>query len=608
MAAWRWALVGLVFTIPLAIDPFAQWAFLPVKEAVLVAVASTVLLIAVFAWTIRGRRCEVGSNVDMPMLTVAGLLVGWLLVIPLPGAVNRVLHLLAAVQLLSMVAVGGLTVVALSERSADWRRRIFGGIAVSGAAVASIAILQAIGADPIELIAGGPLPAEGRWRIVATLGNPTWVAEYLATVLPISLGALLLSVRERRWRYLPILAVAVFAVAIVATGSRLGVLSMLAGLATWVVTGRDAPLENRLPRSVGVAAVLIVVIGLPLGGSMSGRWLSVDSISGRIGLAGASVELIRDAPVFGHGLEHYRIGLPDGLRSFARQTGSRTAPRMPRTLVDHADNDLLELAVEGGLPAAILMIALWVLAIRRALTSSLPAHRAAGASLVVLAVSSLGSAPLHTSSTVLLFWVLVGVLAVDGSDPATRTREISRPIGFRATVLAALVLATILVWRFATDTLVTNRQARQAQRLVKMDEHDAGEMLYREILDRTPWHAESRLDLGGLLIARASYEDGLGSVRESQRWRATQRAWLLEARALAATGRLEDGISVLEAGAAAVPEARAVLVELGELYLASGRTEEAAGAFRRALESRQRAPNAERLNRRARAGLAQVMD
>lgn len=620
-AGWPWLLMVMFFAVPLAIDTSGLWAFLPVKTALLVAGSGIALALAIVSWALGGLRHRGIVASDLPLMRAAGVTVAWLVLVPFLTAPNPHLHFLGAVQLLATAGLGGLALVAVGCVGEDWRRRFLGAFAAAGGVIAMIALLQASGADPIELIAGGPLRAEGRWRVVATLGNPTWTGEFLAAVLPVTLFVLRRSFHGRWSRVFEWSVAIFFAAAVLATGSRLAAISLFAGLAVWAIAGRSSEKTGpgRLPRSVAVAVlVALVAAGLLLGASITERWLHLDSIKGRVGLAGASSELVLRHPVTGHGLDHYRVVLPDGLRAFAERMGERSAPWMPRTLVDHADSDVLEMAVEGGIPAAVLMLVLWALTLRRAFTIDGFVGRAVGASMIALAVSSLGSSPLHTPATALLFWVLVGLIAA-ASEASTKDCSVGSPAGGRpgisasrrfirgAALVGAVVLA-LIACRFAVEVVINNRRAKAAQSEVANGRYDRAEEVYRRILSATPWDGESRLNLGALLIARADYDRGLALVRSSQRWSASQRAWLLDARALAATGKLDEGIVVLEDAVAALPEGRALLVELGELYLAADNRDAAADVFRRALASKQRAPGAEELNRRARAGLSQTLN
>ena len=613
---WAWFLAAVFFAVPLAIDLSGLWAFLPVKHAILIGGAGLAFVFATVSSAAAGGRYRASAQADLLMIRAVGLALAWLVVVPFLTAFNPQLHLLGAIRLLAISGLGGLAAVAVHRGGERWRVRLLGAFAAAGFLVCVIALLQAVGADPVELIAGGPLRAEGRWRVVATLGNPTWTGEYLAAVLPIALFMVRRSTSAARARSLEAAMAIIFAAAVLATGSRLAMVSLATGLGVWLVMDERSVLSVRgrlwSIGGAGVVAALLIAVAAVSSDGVRERMFHDDSIRGRNGLAGASAALALQNPVAGHGLDHYRVVLPDGLRSYSELRGETASPYMPRTLVDHADSDLLELAVEGGIPAAALFLAIWLFAMRRAFAAGLPetrlVRRALGASLTALAASALGSSPLHTPATALLFWSLIGLLIAGPVSPQTSARVGSPPsrLVVRWAAVGIALAVGVAAVHYAEALMANNRLAKVARAEVASGRYDEAEKIYRQIIRDAPWEGESRLHLGGLLIAQSDYEEGLDLARSSQRWAASQRAWLLEARALASTGRLEEGIEALENAVAAVPEGRAMLVELGELYVAAGDRRSAADAFRRALASRQRAPNAEALDQRARDGLDRI--
>ena len=174
-------------------------------------------------------------------------------------------------------------------------------------------------------------------------------------------------------------------------------------------------------------------------------------------------------------------------------------------------------------------------------------------------------------------------------------------------MIAAALLAAIAVGH-GWVVVAANREAAAARSTFRAGRLDRAEALYRQVLDRAPWDHHSATGLAEALIAQGEHAAGLAVVKDAQRWSASQRGWLLEAEALAATGRLASAVGVLERAIDVVPEGRAALVALGELYLAQGRVQPASAMFRRALTSRQRAPNARAFDERARAGLRRIRE
>jgi tetratricopeptide (TPR) repeat protein len=436
--------------------------------------------------------------------------------------------------------------------------------------------------------------------VISTVGHPSWTAELVAVTMPFCLEAaarVTSGIGGRDRGLIPGGTWLLGLSAVVATGSRLGLAALLVGSsAWWVLRSRGAhPGTPRVALPVlAVLAAAVAAAGLPT--PLKERLSSADPVRGRVALAAAAGELVRSSPVVGRGAGHVQVALSDGLR-LARARAWLPDGWMPRELVDRIDNDLLQAAVEGGLPAALLLLATWVTAVRRSAGrgGEGSAQPAAFGALLGFGVAALGSAPLRTPATAVVIWTVVGLVAgrsrgggrAAGGRPAGRRPR--RALRWMAAGLAALLAAAAV--DHAVAVVQGNRLAMAARSSERGGDTTLAMEAYRRALELAPWDHESRTALAGLVVARGGYEEGLELVRRARRWSASQEAWLLESRALAATGRLDEGIEVLDAAVAAVPEGMALQIQRGDLLLAAGRSSEAARAFRLALASHQDTPS-----------------
>ena len=92
-------------------------------------------------------------------------------------------------------------------------------------------------------------------------------------------------------------------------------------------------------------------------------------------------------------------------------------PPRPRPICDHPHDDLLAVAVEAGLPAALAFIAILVGAWRAAAAARSPGSPALAAALVVLVVFGLTNAPLLLAPSAVIFWLTLAALAVERPTP-----------------------------------------------------------------------------------------------------------------------------------------------------------------------------------------------
>lgn len=650
---------GVVLVVPLAIDPFGLRAFLPVKQAVLLVgmalvALSTAVGFAWMAWHARppADRCALrelphagkasstscanpahprqhaDSRLGLWAMGTALALWSWSLVVVTPRALNPALHLGFGWACLSAHLVIFFMAVLCARAARNTRSRqslelLLGAVAVAALAMACHAYLQAANADPLAWIVGRPVQESGRWRLFTTTGNPDWTAEYLAAAAPVAVWWASRFTRGAALLWL------LFAAAILPTGSRLGLAGLLAGAAIDTWARRRGRPEVRMPRrSMHVVLASLVVVG-SLAYFLFGygdaetlqRWGDFHSVFARLRLWQASLHLIAARP-FGYGLDHFALALPDGLRAVAAPLDPVARSRLPDLLTAHAHNDFLEMGVEAGVPGGLLLLALFVLgayaawrapdplrpsaanqssgdaqASARALASAGPAL---AASLGVLFMLAVASAPLHTPATALLFWVVLGCLA--GSTPA-RALDAARARGHRrdwqrvASLVAICAALPTAGWagNLALTLLNENRQAAAAATMAAAGQTHAAELRYEPALARAPWDHESGVALASLLVNDHRPDEALDVLDRADGWSQSREGWLVRAHALLLLHDTDAALQVLERATAAMPDFLRAEMSQARLAANMGRKAEAKAAWHQVLLSPQRSARARQL-------------
>lgn len=622
------ALLALVvFAVPLAIDPFGLRPFVPPKQAVLLGGAALVAL-AMAARVLRNAwrappppgasQAFARARLDPWLVGAALAFWAWSLIVVTPRALNPALHLgfgwaFVSAYLVIFLAATRCTRQARIAASQRTIALLLGAVAVATLAMACHACLQAAGADPLAWIVGRPVRESGRWRIFATTGNPAWTAEFLAAGAPVAVWWASRFTPGARLLWL------LFAAAILPTGSRLGLAALLVGAAIHACLRRRDHAAQPVPRKwmaalFGGTLVLAALAWLLHGQGYAAallRWDDFGSISGRLRLWQASLHLIASRPLDGHGLEHFALVLPDGLRVVAASLDPLARSRMPALLTDHAHNDFLETAVETGIPGAMLLLALFAAGARAAWramgASGTPAIEASdtgpapsaipalAASLAVLAMLAVFSAPLHTPATALLFWLVAGCL------PGSTTRVSPLPArgvrrGWRlgGGLAAACAMLAAMAWSGyrAATLLAENRQVAAAAGMALAGHTRAAAHAYGNALVRAPWDHEAGVALASLLIDDHRPDAALHVLDQADAWSRSREGWLARAQALMSKGDDRAALQVTRRTTAAVPDfLRAGLLQ-AHLAASLGRTREASNAWHQILLSPQRSPRA----------------
>ena len=647
---------AVVFCVPLAIDPFGFHAFLPVKQAVLLFGGALVALFAAIrfvrtTWGPRSRDSSSSVLQTPPADPLADFRAGsargwripseaWLIgtvlalwswpLIVAPYALNPALHLGFGWACLSasMIVFFAALRYARQARNTNSPRNfelLLGAVAVAALVMACHACLQAANVDPLAWIVGRPVQESGRWRIFTTTGNPDWTAEFLAAAAPIAVWWVSRFTRGAAWPWL------LFGVAILPTGSRLGLACLLAGAAIYAWAHHGNRYKSRAPRNwttIFIAGLIALASGALLlrndgHAAVLLRWSDFHSVLGRLRLWQASLHLIAANPIHGYGLDHFALVLPDGLRAVAAPLDAIARSRMPDLLTAHAHNDFLELSAEAGVPGGLLLLALFAMGLRtawRALDAmpSSAATKSAGeprapnrtrvatavpalaASLGVLLMLAMASAPLHTPATALLFWLVLGSVAglapVAATDfPLVRSRR--RPWQRAGSVAAICAVLAITGWagHRAFALLSENRQAAAAAALAATGQTRAAEGLYENALARAPWDHESGVALAALWVDQHRPDAALRVLDHIDAWSQSRESWLVRTQALMLKGETRIALRVAEYATTAVPDFLRAQRLRAHLAARLDRPAEAEAAWHQILLSPQRSQRAQRI-------------
>lgn len=326
-----------------------------------------------------------------------------------------------------------------------------------GAARAQAIAIVVIAASGAALGVGQSLAGGGpaRWPATWPLVNHDHLASLLAAVLPL---AIVLS-RNRGGDALharvPAAAARVAAVCIAAglvfTVSRAGIAAALvpAGLAIGLSLRRGARADIVIPgiAAAAVVAVAALIVTGPMAARLAAPTLAVS--------AGERAELVRDSwKTF-----ESRPWRGSGAGGFRTSFLAYRAPEIPYR-VDHAHMDVLELAVESGVPgvaAALAFAAIWIGGVVRGRREDNPLCAIAeGATLGVVAILLHGLAdfPLHVPAIAVAAAWLGGLAAGSATVRRAGRREYGperepSPLGDRARAFAgaaaAIVAGTLVI-------------------------------------------------------------------------------------------------------------------------------------------------------------------
>lgn len=449
-------------------------------------------------------------------------------------------------------------------------------IALSAASLAlgGVALLEAVGLRPLDTDLARPGALAGNATDQGILG--VVFAGVLAHAL---LGTWR---RTRRIAWWPVAGVAAAVVSIVTSASRAALLA--AALAAIVLAVRAvAGARHRVSAGITVAGIALVTLGIVLALPAGRRILAADALAAqtigdRLVLWRDALQLIAAHPWTGVGPSGYRDAVP----SVFADAWHRTVP--VDHVLDSPHNVVLQLAVVGGIPLALLGVALalavLVVGVRAARTATTARRDLLLGALTVLPAAALALSTTATSpKTLLPLAVLAGALvARDAVRPLARA---ARWVLTGAVIAWGLVLAA---WTAADAAVLGGMRAAAEGRIPAADASFSAAATLRA------WDADIDLTaaraFGGALRAGAP-----GATDAAHAWaqRAATRlpasAEALEAAGTIALDRgdIDEALARLGAASRLAPANPRIAHEYGVAAYAAGDRDAAEAAFARAV-------------------------
>jgi len=439
------------------------------------------------------------------------------------------------------------------EDSGLYLRNLQTAIAGAAALVALIAAAQFFG---IHLPGAFTLyNSSNRMRIYATLGNPDFVAAFLAICLPAAIG---LAGSARGGRKLWIMACVMISVAIVLTGSRGGVIAGAAGVtvATYLL------MRKRWP----VLIAVLVAFALLAGTQLNARTLR-ESLRGRIFIWQVSLDKEAARSALGSGPGSFAYNYPVRQGQFFSRPGRESLLHFAGREL-HAQNDFVEAWQETGwlgLCALMMLLGSWFqVAIRRLRASddaAKPATAVAIASVAALCAAALFDFPMHRAETWALLWLSMAVPLISATPPVT--------IGRRWATLryagAALLLAAGSYFAFAP--LAASYEIAKGELDEDAERMESSQTAYRTALRWEPASPDANFDLTRALAKAGVYSGALAQSKVATRFVNEPELYILRSRILQNTGRKTDARSELEDAMRLFPYSMEVRGEIASLSL-----------------------------------------
>lgn len=222
--------------------------------------------------------------------------------------------------------------------------------------------LQAGGFDPVPWDAADKL-TDIYTGLPAAYGNPNFAAHVMVLTIPMTAYLLL---RARSWPWMIVIVAQVLHLGM--TGQRASYIAFAAAISlvvvAWTVLRRSAPARSAVLRSLvtwGILGLVALSAGMGLLQWRTGSPLPLDtSLHVRYWSYVSAVDMLKDAPLLGHGPGAYEFSYHKYWSQLEKEWFVQEGRKN-----QHVHNDLMEVAIDAGVPAAglyLLMLAIGVCA------------------------------------------------------------------------------------------------------------------------------------------------------------------------------------------------------------------------------------------------------
>ena len=306
-----------------------------------------------------------------------------------------------------------------------------------GGLVAAYAVFQKMGFDPIFASFNVDF-LEG--RVFSTLGNPDFLAQFLA---PLIVYAVYLSWNEKRWIYLPLILVLLFA--LVFTESRASFLAVIFSLTFMFV--HLTKNKKRLFFAFTAFLILMIVgasLHLPLFDRFQINSENFRSMESRVILWDVATRVILDNPILGIGPDNFAIRFPEYLSPefYVLEDDLNISG-------DRAHNEVLDMGLIGGIPMMLLYLALIFLILRSLYLHKNPKSLDYGfaLALITIAMQNQLSFPQITDYVLWIFLLAAWVIYREPDDVKELT--FSKPFRF----VSPLIVVAFVFFVFVESVL-----------------------------------------------------------------------------------------------------------------------------------------------------------
>lgn len=335
--------------------------------------------------------------------------------------------------------------------------------------------------------------------VTGSFDNPAGFASCLCIGLPFV--AFLWPVGNKYVRYVGWLLAAFMVVAVVLSASRAGIISMVVmGVVYlfWKAKGKW-----RMGRYVLWLAVLLLFVGC--------YWMKKDSADGRLLIWQCSLEMVKDAPLWGHGVGSFEAHYMDYQAQYFAEHGQQGRYAMLADNVKHPFNEYLGILLNFGLIGWGVLAGLVVWLVRCYRRQPSQEKRIAACALLGIGTFSLFSYPFTYPFTWMVTLLCVGLLAKESLQRLFASRKVEYVL------CAAVLIASLACLYLWGERVRAELRWNKAAHLALSGKYEESLPLYRDLENVLGDNAYFLYNYAAVLQGSRRYAESLDVALQGRR-------------------------------------------------------------------------------------------
>ena len=336
--------------------------------------------------------------------------------------------------------------------------------------------------------------------VTGSFDNPAGFASCLCIGLPFV--AFLWSAGNKYVRYAGWLLAAFIVLVVVLSASRAGIISMVVMSVVYVF--RKLKGKWRIGRYALWMAVLLLFVGC--------YWLKKDSADGRLLIWRCSLEMVKDAPLWGHGIGSFEAHYMDYQAQYFAEHGQQGRYAMLTDNVKHPFNEYLGVLLNFGLVGWGVLAGLVVWLVRCYRKQPCKEKRIAAYALLGVGTFSLFSYPFTYPFTWMVTLLCIGLLAKESLQYLLASRKIKYTL---CIVVLMGSLACLYLWG---ERVRAELKWNKVTRLALSGKYEESLPLYRDLEGVLGDNAYFLYNYAAVLQGSKRYEKSLNVALQGRRY------------------------------------------------------------------------------------------